>query len=166
MLGGLGSCVASTAAACACSCCTTVTRQAIRSSARAGWSVLFSISLIVAWLARDFGSAVLKKLPCEDPRARPGLPVAALLPLLPTAMLASFGSLLLLLLLLLSYHASWLLRHHCSHHGASFPRAAAGIVRHFAGDDLPSDAWFGQQAVYRISLGNFVSFVGRVGSST
>ena len=30
----------------------------------------------------------------------------------------------------------------------------AGIVRHFTGE--PSDAWFGIQAVYRISLGNFV----------
>ena len=38
------------------------------------------------------------------------------------------------------------------------PPLPAGVVRHFAGGELPSDAWFGQQAVYRISLGNFVLF--------
>lgn len=69
-LGGLGSCVASAAAACACSCCTSVTQQALRSSARAAWSLLFTFSIVAAWLARDFGAALLKKLPCE----RPGLP--------------------------------------------------------------------------------------------
>lgn len=92
----LGSCLSSAAAACACSCCTTVTQQAIRSSARAGWSLLFTFSVLTAWIARDFGSSLLKKLP-------------------------------------------W-------------------IMRHFAGGDMPPDAWFGQQAVYRISLGNFVLF--------
>lgn len=91
----LPSCLASTAAACACSCCTAVTQQALRSAARAAWSLLFTLSIVAAWLARDFGPALLKKLP-------------------------------------------W-------------------IVRRFAGD-LPDDAWFGQQAVYRISMGNFVLF--------
>lgn len=32
-------------------------------------------------------------------------------------------------------------------------------MRHFAPGDMPQDAWFGQQAVYRISLGNFVSLL-------
>ncbi|EFN58848.1 hypothetical protein CHLNCDRAFT_48549 [Chlorella variabilis] len=93
----LGSCLTSAAAGCACSCCTAVTQQALRSSARAAWSILFTFSLVGAWIARDFGSALLKKLP-------------------------------------------W-------------------ILRHFGGGEMPSDAWFGQQAVYRISLGNFVSGV-------
>ncbi len=59
----LPSCLASTAAACACSCCTAVTQQALRSSARAAWSLLFTLSIVAAWLARDFGPALLKKLP-------------------------------------------------------------------------------------------------------
>lgn len=92
----VGSCLASAAAGCACSCCASVTQQALRSSARAAWSVLFTFSLVTAWVARDFGSALLKKLP-------------------------------------------W-------------------VVRHFTGTDMPPDAWFGQQAVYRISMGNFVLF--------
>lgn len=38
-------------------------------------------------------------------------------------------------------------------------------MRRFAGD-LPDDAWFGQQAVYRISMGNFVSWLGRCWASS
>lgn len=62
----LPSCLASTAAACACSCCTAVTQQALRSSARAAWSLLFTLSIVAAWLARDFGPALLKKLPVRS----------------------------------------------------------------------------------------------------
>ena len=40
----------------------------------------------------------------------------------------------------------------------ALPSTPAGVVRHFAGGDLPPDAWFGQQAVFRISLGNFLLF--------
>ena len=64
-VGTLGPCLASAAAGCACSCCTAVTSQAMRSSARAAWSILFSFSLLVAWIARDFGASLLKQLPCE-----------------------------------------------------------------------------------------------------
>lgn len=32
----------------------------------------------------------------------------------------------------------------------------AGIVKQFA-EETPPDEWFGQQAVYRLSMGNFVS---------
>jgi hypothetical protein len=60
----VGSCLASAAAGCACSCCTAVTQQALRSSARAAWSILFTLSLVAAWIARDFGSTLLKELPC------------------------------------------------------------------------------------------------------
>ena len=70
-VGTLGPCLASAAAGCACSCCTAVTSQAMRSSARAAWSILFSFSLLVAWIARDFGSSLLKQLPCEWPAWRP-----------------------------------------------------------------------------------------------
>ena len=74
----LPSCLASTAAACACSCCTAVTQQALRSSARAAWSLLFTLSIVAAWLARDFGPALLKKLPVRfRGRRRPRRPPAA-----------------------------------------------------------------------------------------
>lgn len=135
----LGSCLSSAAAACACSCCTTVTQQAIRSSARAGWSLLFTFSVLTAWIARDFGSSLLKKLPCEAGRA-PAFAAAA-------CAVRRCRSL---------KHALF----------TSPPQRArrlslsAGIMRHFAGGDMPPDAWFGQQAVYRISLGNFVSPAG------
>lgn len=36
----------------------------------------------------------------------------------------------------------------------------AGIVKQFTGGKLPGDEWFGQQAVYRISMGNFLLFGG------
>lgn len=62
----LPSCLASTAAACACSCCTAVAQQALRSSARAAWALLFTLSIVAAWLARDFGPALLKKLPVRS----------------------------------------------------------------------------------------------------
>lgn len=63
----LPSLAASAAASCACACCTQVTSTALRSSARMAWSLLFSASLIVAWIARDFGATLLKKLPCAWP---------------------------------------------------------------------------------------------------
>ena len=65
VLSSLGGCVATTAAACACSCCSSVTQQALRSSARAAWSVLFTFSLILSWVLRDFAKPLLEKIPCE-----------------------------------------------------------------------------------------------------
>lgn len=36
------------------------------------------------------------------------------------------------------------------------PPPLAGIVKSFNKGSMPSDEWFGAQAVYRISLGNLV----------
>jgi len=32
-----------------------------------------------------------------------------------------------------------------------------GIMKQLSGGEMPPDAWFGQQAVFRLSFGNFVS---------
>lgn len=94
-VGWLPSCLASAAAGCVCSCCTAATQSALRSSARAAWSVLFTLSIVTAWLARDFGASLLKQLPCEGPRRhRRGLGAAAACPPpphLPTSPLALQG---------------------------------------------------------------------------
>lgn len=42
----------------------------------------------------------------------------------------------------------------CSHHF----EISAGIIRRASGGELPPDDWFARQAVYRVSMGNFVSF--------
>jgi serine incorporator 1/3 len=71
------------------------TKEVLRHSARMAFSVLFSFSLLLAWILRDFAKPLLEKIP-------------------------------------------W-------------------IVKEATGGKMPSDEWFGQQAVYRVSLGNFVS---------
>lgn len=73
-VGWVPTCLASAAAGCVCSCCTAATQQAMRSSARAAWSVLFTLSIVTAWLARDFGASLLKQLPCETPPPPPPRP--------------------------------------------------------------------------------------------
>lgn len=96
-IGSLGSWVASGAAACACSCCTLATREALKSSARVAFSVLFTFSLLLSWVLRDFAKPIISKIP-------------------------------------------WIMH--------SFPHGE------------PPEAWFGQQAVYRLSMGNFLLFSG------
>ena len=93
-LTSLGGCLASSAAACACSCCTMATKEALKSSARVAWSILFTFSLLFAWILRDFAKPLISKIP-------------------------------------------W-------------------IMKQFGGES-PPDEWFGKQAVYRLSMGNFVS---------
>ncbi|KAL4541005.1 hypothetical protein Ndes2526B_g05559 [Nannochloris sp. 'desiccata'] len=88
--------IATTAAACACSCCTLATKEALKSSARVAWSILFTFSLLLSWLLRDFAKPLISKIP-------------------------------------------W-------------------IVKQFA-EETPPDEWFGQQAVYRLSMGNFILFM-------
>ncbi|KFM24734.1 putative serine incorporator [Auxenochlorella protothecoides] len=96
LIGSLSSCVASTAAACACTVCTCASREAMVRSARLAWSFLFTLSMILAWILRDFAKPLLMKIP-------------------------------------------W-------------------IVKSFNKGSMPSDEWFGAQAVYRISLGNLLLF--------
>lgn len=67
----------------------------MRKSARLAYSFLFLLSLVLAWVMRDFAKPLIEKIP-------------------------------------------WIMRH--------------------AVDMEPSDKWFGQQAVYRVSLGSFLFF--------
>lgn len=64
-LPSLATCLASTATACACSCCTLATREALKSSARVGWSFLFTFSLLFSWVLRDFAKPLISNIPCK-----------------------------------------------------------------------------------------------------
>ena len=75
-LTSLGGCLASTAAACACSCCTRATSEALKQSARLGTCVLFTFSMILAWILRDFAKPLLQKIPCEPEPPPPRGPPA------------------------------------------------------------------------------------------
>lgn len=61
----LTTCLASTVASCACGCCTLATKEALSRSARLAWVVLFTISMVLAWVLRDVARPLLMKLPCE-----------------------------------------------------------------------------------------------------
>ncbi|KAF8059424.1 erkB [Scenedesmus sp. PABB004] len=91
----LASCAASTAGYCACWGCTSVTKAAMKRSARAAYSFLFTLAILISWVMRDFARPLIEKIP-------------------------------------------WIMR------------AATGFE--------PSDKWFGQQAVYRVSMGNCLFF--------
>ena len=41
------------------------TREALKSSARLAYCLLFTFSLILAWVLRDFAKPLLEKIPCE-----------------------------------------------------------------------------------------------------
>ena len=90
--GCIGSCAASCAAYCACEACKTCTKGLERAS-RIGYTLLFTMSIFLAWLLRDYAQPMLKKIP-------------------------------------------WI--------------NEMGLH--------PSDEWFGKQAVYRVSMGNFAFF--------
>eukprot|EP00200_Dunaliella_tertiolecta_P011069 CAMPEP_0202381332 /NCGR_PEP_ID=MMETSP1127-20130417/34960_1 /ASSEMBLY_ACC=CAM_ASM_000462 /TAXON_ID=3047 /ORGANISM="Dunaliella tertiolecta, Strain CCMP1320" /LENGTH=438 /DNA_ID=CAMNT_0048980259 /DNA_START=170 /DNA_END=1486 /DNA_ORIENTATION=+ len=83
------------AAYCACQACQFGSREVLAHSARVAWSALFFLSLVLAWVMRDFAKPLMEKIP-------------------------------------------WIMREAAHLH--------------------LSDEWFGQQAVYRISMGNFVLF--------
>lgn len=57
--------LASCAAALACNCAMCSTREALKSSARVAYVVLFTFSLLLSWLLRDFAKPLLQKIPCE-----------------------------------------------------------------------------------------------------
>lgn len=96
VLGSLGTCLAASAASCACSCCTFAMKEAMKSSARMAWSILFTLSLLLSWILRDFAKPLLERIP-------------------------------------------WIISH------------GDVIAQH-------SEAWFGMQAVYRVSMGSFLLF--------
>ncbi|KAJ7547424.1 hypothetical protein O6H91_06G055900 [Diphasiastrum complanatum] len=57
------SCLASCCASCACEACKGVARGISRRSARIAYCGLFTLSLLLAWLLRDFAGPLLEKIP-------------------------------------------------------------------------------------------------------
>jgi serine incorporator 1/3 len=133
VLASLGGCLATSAASCACSCCAYATKEAMKRSARFAWSILFTFSLLLSWALRDFAKTFLKQIPCK--------------------LLVSQSTNLLT-------HSPFLSStptpHQLSLYLSYYTHIYTGIIKH--GDLDHSDAWFGQQAVYRISMGNFLMF--------
>lgn len=132
--GWLASCATSMAGYLACHACTCVSRQVLTSSARVAWSALFFVAMVVAWVLRDFAKPLLEKIPCEQRRR------------------AAAGRKHMQLRQTSSSACS---RCQCAHE-VLWGSLRAGIVRDAAALDL-DDKWFGEQAVYRVSLGSFVS---------
>mmetsp|Transcript_5546 Transcript_5546/g.12447 ORF Transcript_5546/g.12447 Transcript_5546/m.12447 type:complete len:466 (+) Transcript_5546:90-1487(+) len=62
-LGVCGSCAASMAGYLACSGCSSLARGIASSSARFAYCAYFTLSMLIAWLLRDFGDSLLKKIP-------------------------------------------------------------------------------------------------------
>ncbi|KAJ7538267.1 hypothetical protein O6H91_11G040600 [Diphasiastrum complanatum] len=56
------SCFASCCASCACEACKGVARGISRRSARIAYCGLFTLSLLLAWLLRDFAGPLLEKI--------------------------------------------------------------------------------------------------------
>ena len=143
----VGSALASCAATCACHACTFASKEVMRRSARLAYCVLFTLAMALAWVLRDFAKPLIDKLPCapalfvgcgvQGLKCMPTSPVAALVAgqLRSTAFPSDKG--------MAGQEQVW----------HTFP-PVPGIV-HAGGVD-PSERWYGQQAVYRISLGNFV----------
>lgn len=94
LLTGAGSMVASCLGACAMTACCTGLQELMKRSARMAYCLLFILSMLLAWVLRDFAKPLMEKIP-------------------------------------------WIVRR-----------------------DLPElpDGWYGKQAVYRVSLGNFLFF--------
>ena len=63
---GLGGCLASTAALCACQACTCVSREMLRKSARLAYCTLFFAAVVLSWVLRDFAKPLIEKLPCAS----------------------------------------------------------------------------------------------------
>lgn len=96
-----------------------VAKETFRKSARMAYSFLFILSMLTAWILRDFAKPVLDKLPC-------------MVVVVEWAVVANPTSLVCITSVLF-----------CN----------TGIIH---GDVEHSERWYGQQAVYRVSLGSFV----------
>ena len=150
----VGTALASCAATCACNACGFASREVMRRSARLAYCFLFTMAMILAWVLRDFAKPLMEKIPCK-----PSLQHACLEQNHPIAQ--CFGNIGL--------------QDHSSQHNldCKFARGTvagfkveqsqipcylamclAGIVYH---GSASSESFYGQQAVYRVSLGNFVS---------
>ena len=135
LVTGLGGCLASTAALCACQACTCVSREMLRKSARLAYCTLFFAAVVLSWVLRDFAKPLIEKLPCmssyRDKRTHQQPPPAPPPPVC----------------------CCWHVRH-ASCFLTALILSGAGIL---PGSGIhPSDRWYGQQAVYRLSMGNFV----------
>lgn len=64
LVTGLGGCLASTAALCACQACSCVSREMLRKSARLAYCTLFFAAVVCSWVLRDFAKPIIEKLPC------------------------------------------------------------------------------------------------------
>ena len=109
--------------------CTCVSREMLRKSARLAYCTLFFAAVVCSWVLRDFAKPIIEKLPCA-PRMR------------------------------ISMHATLVCNAAPPPPPPRSPDTAyrncrwAGIL---PGSGIhPSDRWYGQQAVYRLSMGNFV----------
>eukprot|EP00951_Prasinocladus_malaysianus_P027944 scaffold252805_cov45-Prasinocladus_malaysianus.AAC.1 len=92
LLTGAGSLLASCFGACAMTACCTGTKELMKRSARMAYCLLFVLSMLLAWVLRDFAKPLMEKIP-------------------------------------------WIV-------SQGFP-------------ELPEE-WYGKQAVYRVSMGNFL----------
>lgn len=177
-----GTALASCAATCACHACSFASREVMRKSARLAYCVLFTLAMVLAWVLRDFAKPLIDKIPCGDPNLPPcslhahsclhkpsyvGLPHCACqshdvgtspIPL-------TERTWILQVQITQSQHRQKLL-HHKDWGNQALPQLVpcmtwnslcAGIVHHAMGTGEPSERWYGQQAVYRVSMGNFVS---------
>jgi hypothetical protein len=107
-------------------------------SARAAYSFLFMLAMMLAWIMRDFARPLIEKIPCEKRRAARRLRSRACAWSACAAMQPMRACTL----------------------GSQCPLGSprpSGIMRAATGFE-PSDKWFGQQAVYRVSMGNFMFF--------
>jgi hypothetical protein len=70
------SCLAQSAAACGCYAASAAVRTACgHASARIQFSLVFTASIVISWLMRDFARPLIEKIPCEGGRPcgwRPG----------------------------------------------------------------------------------------------
>lgn len=96
MFAGATACAASCCATCACQACQCTSLAIAKTSARIAYCTLFFLSMLLAWLLRDFAKPMLEKIP-------------------------------------------W-------------------IVRGYIDANVSGSTWFGLQAVYRVSFGNFAFF--------
>lgn len=63
MFAAIGSCLGTTAAFCGCLACRCVKNEVFARSARAGYCVLFTLAMILAWVMRNFAKPLIEKLP-------------------------------------------------------------------------------------------------------
>mmetsp|Transcript_14820 Transcript_14820/g.41700 ORF Transcript_14820/g.41700 Transcript_14820/m.41700 type:complete len:432 (-) Transcript_14820:29-1324(-) len=74
LLTGAGSLVASCLGACAMTACCTGMKELMHRSARMAYCLLFTLSMLLAWLLRDFAKPLMEKIPWIVRKEMPELP--------------------------------------------------------------------------------------------